>query len=70
MLTEVGAAIFISGNKEIEGNIDIAPGCMEEYKYIKDMGCIIIPVATASYAAKNIFEEIKESIDDYEYLKD
>lgn len=69
MISEVGAAIFISGNKKSEEKIITAPGCMEEYKIAKDNGCIIIPIASTGYAAKDICEEIKVSIDDYEYLK-
>ena len=70
MLSEVGAAVFISGNKEDGGSYITAPGCIEEYKVAKDMGCIIIPIATTGYAAKEILEDIKTSITDYEYLID
>lgn len=70
MIGDVGAAVFISGNKKAGTGIVNATGCLEEYKIAKDNDCILIPIGSTGYVAKSIIEEMKASITDYDYLKD
>ena len=52
MLTQVGIAIFMFGNKEKDGMIINADGCWEEYEIAKSLGKIIIPLSCTGYVAK------------------
>ncbi|MEG3071856.1 MAG: hypothetical protein HQP61_07285 [Peptococcaceae bacterium] len=70
MLTQVGIAIFMFGNKEKDGMIINADGCWEEYEIAKSLGKIIIPLSCTGYVAKEILEDIKKNINDFSYLKD
>jgi hypothetical protein len=70
MIEDVGAVVFISGNKKAGTSIVNATGCLEEYKISKENECIIIPIGSTGYVAKSILDEVKASIADYDYLKD
>lgn len=69
MINEAGACIFIFGNKKVNGEVVLASGMMEEFQIAKEKGKIIIPIASTGFAAKEIFDEMKES-GDYSYLND
>ena len=71
ILKETGVSIFIFGNKidkksEVTNNAD---GCLQEFKIAKEKGNMIIPVGSTGYAAKEIYDKVKENINDYPYLK-
>jgi hypothetical protein len=70
MIKNCGIAIFIFGNKVVNNEVVIADGMLEEFQIAKDRGKIIIPVGSTGGAAKNIYDEIKENIDNYPYLND
>ena len=69
MISESGICIFIFGNKLVDGEIVPAPGMMEEFRIAKERGKVIIPIGSTGFAAKEIFDEMKES-GDYSYLND
>lgn len=69
MISESGICIFIFGNKTVDGEVVNASGMMEEFRIAKERGKIIIPIGSTGFAAKEIFDEMKESRD-YTYLND
>ena len=69
-LSENGVAIFLSGNKKVGGNKSIADGCLQEYEIAKQNKCMIIPIGTTGDAARYIYDDIKDNIEKYPYLKD
>ena len=70
ILSENGVAIFLSGNKKVEGSKSIADGCLQEYEIAKQNKCMIIPIGTTGDAARYIYDDIKDNIEKYPYLKD
>lgn len=69
MISQAGICIFIFGNKIVNDEVVSAPGMMEEFQIAKESGKIIIPIGSTGAAAKEIFDEMKES-GDYTYLND
>ena len=71
MLHETGISIFMFGNKRDNesNNIIEASGCIEEFEIAKENDNMIIPLGSTGYAARTIFTQIKENIDNYPYLK-
>ena len=67
---QAGVAIFLFGNKSIDGKISIAPGAMQEFSLAKEHGCFLIPIASTGYAAQEVFNIMKESKSDYPYISD
>ena len=56
------------GNKVDAGTTVVANGCFEEFEIAKKHGRIIIPIGSTGYAAKKIWEEIKDDTANYSYL--
>ena len=55
MLSDVGIAIFMFGNKRNEqGEVVEADGCLQEFEIAKSLGRVIIPIGSTGYAAKTI----------------
>ena len=63
-----GIAIFMFGNKLIDGEITLADGVYEEYKIAKQANAFIIPIGSTGYTAKKIWDDVYENIDSYPYL--
>ena len=75
MISDVGVAIFLFGNKkstknEVELNPINATGCMEEFEIARSSGKYIIPIGSTGFAAKEIYDKVKEDIKRYPYLKE
>ena len=70
ILEETGISIFIFGNKKdvTNGTIVEANGCIQEFEIAKVKGNLIVPVGSTGYAAKSIFNRVKDDIDNYPYL--
>ena len=70
MLDETGISIFMFGNKldKDTGNVIEADGCMQEFEIAKEKGNLIIPIGSTGYAAKHIYDDVKNNITDYPYL--
>lgn len=64
-----GISIFIFGNKLFDGIEILSEGMMEEFAISKQMGNYIIPIGSTGYAANIICNQVKNSINDYPYLK-
>ena len=68
IFSDAGIAIFLFGNKLVDGNMSLATGMYEEFEIAKSKNCYIIPVGSTGYVAKQIFSEIKDNILEYPYL--
>ncbi|MCC5439658.1 SIR2 family protein [Clostridium botulinum] len=66
MLSRAGVSIFVFGNKiDKESNIIKANGVMSEFEIAKEYGNLIVPVGCTGFAAKDIWNEIKDNFDAY-----
>lgn len=70
ILAENGVVIFMFGNKVDAEKTVVANGCLEEFELAKKRGRIIIPIGSTGYAAKQIWEEIKNDPANYTYLSE
>lgn len=68
IIAENGIAIFMFGQKVIGGKTVVANGCLEEFEIAKKQARIIIPIGSTGYAAKQIWQEIKNDLANYTYL--
>jgi hypothetical protein len=68
MIGDCGVALFMFGNKNVNGNVVIANGMLKEYQIAKNAGKKIIPVGSTGGAARQIFDEVKENIGEFPYL--
>ncbi len=70
ILDEVGAVVFMIGNKtNAEGKKAIADGCLQEFRLAKERSCIIIPIGSTGDAAAAIYEDVKANKAQYPYLE-
>jgi len=65
IIKEAGVAIFLFGNKRIDGNNVIAPGVLEEFELARSHELKIIPLGATGYASKHIYETVMSSFSDY-----
>ena len=75
ILEETGVVIFMFGNKIDKLNtkdeaLIIADGLLQEFEIAKEKGNIIIPIGSTGWAAKKIYDEVLNSIEEYPYLKE
>jgi hypothetical protein len=70
MISQAGIAVFLFGNKEVDGNVVFSDGMLEEFEIARKLGKIIIPVGSTGGAAAKIFNVVKEGLKDYPYLVD
>jgi adenylate kinase family enzyme len=69
MIIQSGIAIFLFGNKIVDNETVIADGMLKEFEIAKEQHKIIIPIGSAGYAAKEIFDQVEQQIDQFQYLK-
>lgn len=66
MLTNVGVAIFIFGNKfDDDGNLILANGMFEEFEISRRNGTIPIPVGVTGFAAHQLWQKVLTDFDLY-----
>lgn len=73
MLHDTGIAVFMFGNKWKENSkeeVVNANGCWSEYEIAKEEKNLIIPIGSTGYMAREIYDDVREHIDDYPYLQD
>ena len=75
MITENGVAIFVFGNKKIFDENDnekivLANGCREEFDIAKKQNCLLLPIGSTGYMAKELLDEVKNNAVEFPYLKD
>ncbi|HDX9575019.1 TPA: SIR2 family protein [Bacillus mobilis] len=70
MISDAGIMILVFGNKLENGEIVEAGGMLEEFGIAKENNKYIIPIGSTGYVAEKVFEEIKDDLEQYWYLKD
>lgn len=68
MIRECGVAVFIFGSKLIDGKVVEANGMIQEFQIAKERGKKIIPVGSTGGTAREIFDIVKERIEEFPYL--
>lgn len=69
MILNSGIAIFIFGNKLVEGKIENSEGVYREYEIARENNLSIIPVGSTGFMAKVISDEIIEENGENTYLQ-
>lgn len=66
LISKSSVSIFLFGNKIVEGEIKLSNGMKEEFEISREMGNIIIPIASTGYMSKEIYKTIiRTDIPDY-----
>jgi hypothetical protein len=65
MLSKVGIALFMFGNKLVNGEIIDSDGMMEEFELAVKNGAVIIPLGCTGYAAKAIWDLVMKDTEKY-----
>lgn len=65
MISHAGIAIFMFGNKEVDGTIQEANGMEEEFAIAHEMGLTLLPISQTGYTAKKLWDNINNHINEY-----
>jgi len=68
-----GIAVFVLGNKAVNGSIQIAEGVIEEFELAIENGLNVIPIGVTGYASKILWKRLIENFEEFypnnSYLK-
>lgn len=70
IMEKCGVAIFMFGNKLVNGEKTIADGMLSEFNIAKEKGMVLIPFAATGDAAAEIYHRIRYEEEKYPYLKE
>jgi hypothetical protein len=59
MCSHAGIALFIFGNKLVDGKVVLSNGMKEEFEIAKSKGMFLLPIGATGYTAKALWEEVK-----------
>lgn len=63
LIAQAGIAIFVMGNKTVNGEIVTADGMRSEYELAKKSGLYLIPVGASGSMAVELWQEVKQDFD-------
>lgn len=63
LISKASTSIFLFGNKVEDGELVLSNGMQEEFEISKEMGNIIIPIASTGYKARDIYNLMIEDND-------
>ena len=63
MVSYAGIAIFMFGNKLVEGNVVDAAGVEQEFRIAVQQGCKVLPLGATGYIAEKLFSEVESNFD-------
>ena len=63
MLAHSGTALFLYGNKMLDGTLKLSNGMMEEYEIAKSKNILTLPVGATGYMSKKLWEKELEIIE-------
>ena len=69
LISQNNIAIFVFGQKFVNGISQNSKGVIEEFQIAKKMNKIIIPIGSTGFAAREIFDAVKANIVDFPYLE-
>lgn len=66
MVSNAGIALFLFGNRRNErGEVEIAPGVLEEFELAADAGLVVVPVGSTGYAAQELHARVMEQYENF-----
>lgn len=65
LLSRAGIAIFVLGNKQVNGEIQLANGVREEFQIAHELGLDLIPVGASKYVSEELWQEVMNNFDKY-----
>jgi len=65
MIAHAGVAIFIFGNKLVDGHPATAAGVRREFEIARDQGLLLIPVGATGFVAKELWQEVMDDFDTF-----
>lgn len=63
MCSHAGIALFIFGNKLVDGKVVSSNGMREEFEIAQAKGIFLLPIGATGYVAKTLWEEVKNNFD-------
>lgn len=67
MIQRAGVAIFLFGNKIVDGKIELSGGMREEFEIAKYYGAFLLPVGATGYVSEVLWKEVTASFDEKKY---
>lgn len=64
-ISDVGCAVFIFGNKDVDGQVLDADGISKEFDIAVAQGVKVIPIGATGYMSKTLWEEVITNFDKY-----
>lgn len=65
IISEIGTAIFMFGNKEVDGKIVDADGVKKEFEIAIEKGIKVVPIGATGYMSKILWDEVMQNYDKY-----
>ncbi len=65
LIGNAGIALFIMGNKVVDGEVVNADGVRKEFEIAKESGLALIPVGGSEYMSRELWNEIKANFEAY-----
>ncbi|SHG47361.1 SIR2-like domain-containing protein [Chryseolinea serpens] len=65
IIKEAGIALFIFGNKLIDGKLLLSPGMKDEFEMALNAGLKVIPIPTTGYQSKELYDLVMNNFSDY-----
>lgn len=63
LIQQAGVAIFLFGNKSVDGKIVQADGVFEEHSIADELGLVLVPVGATGYAAETLGRDIDKRLE-------
>ncbi len=63
MLSFSGIAIFVFGNKVVDGKTELSNGMREEFEIAREKGLFLLPVGATGYKAKELWDEVNSDFE-------
>lgn len=67
MIRRAGIAIFLFGNKIVDGKVELSGGLREEFEIAKALGTFLLPVGATGYMAQELWRETLTDFDEKKY---
>ena len=65
LIAQAGIAIFVMGNKYVDGQIVQADGVRAEFEAAKEHGLHLIPIGASGWMAEELWNEVSQKIETY-----
>lgn len=65
LISKSGICLFLFGNKDAGGNVELAAGVRREFEIALEHGAKVVPVAATGYMAEDLWKEVMSSFDKF-----